>query len=117
MAYRPIVTMTTSSASVDDATAACSPRAPCQRVGRNPSGATRAEQLSSPALDRLGHGAERAAARGQLVAHPHRRTGLDGADDDRARLQLLEPRRQRLGADAHRLRVELAEAERARLQQ
>src|SRR6266568_7884666 len=75
------------------------------------------DQPAAPALDGLGHVPEGVPALGQLVTHADRRSGLDAARDDPARLEVLEPRRQRLVADAAGALAELAEAQRPALQQ
>src|SRR5262245_45579168 len=95
-------------------TSATSPTAPSssRRSSRPPSRPRLGgEQLAAPALDGLGDLPEGPAPRRQLVEDPHRRAGLDQAQHDAARLQLLQPRREGLVTDAAGPLAQLAEAQ------
>jgi murein DD-endopeptidase MepM/ murein hydrolase activator NlpD len=67
------------------------------------------DQLAAPALDRRRHLLEAAAPGGQGVLDADGGAGLDVTGDEPARLQLLQPRRERLGPHAAGLLFELAE--------
>ena len=75
------------------------------------------QQLASPSLDGGRDLLEPAALLGQAIGHAHGRTRVDLASDHAPRLQLLEPRGQRLRADAAGALLELAEAAGPRLQE